>query len=155
MIAGRWMQSDVGLTPGRMMRSVGAVVNGTQVGEIFQDQKIFGVVVRGAQRLSADVTSLHGLMIDTPSGAQVPLKVVADIRVVPAPNEIKREGASRRIDITCNVDGLCNFGWTGNFNVAESVRPAGHLQRSPGERLGAGRRFLVEALRDASIALVR
>ena len=97
--------SRFGLTPGIMMRSVGTLVNGTQVGEIFQDQKIFGVVVRGEPRLSADVTSLYGLMIDTPSGAQVPLEDVADIRVTPAPNEIKREGASRRIDITCNVEG--------------------------------------------------
>ncbi len=44
-------------------------------------------------------------MIDTPSGAQVPLKTVADLKIVPAPNEIKREGASRRLDVTCNVDG--------------------------------------------------
>ena len=97
--------SRFGLTPGSMMRSVGTLVNGTQVGEIFQDQKIFGVVVRGEPQLSADVTSLRGLMVDAPSGAQVPLEDVADIRVTPAPNEIKREGASRRIDITCNVDG--------------------------------------------------
>ncbi len=97
--------SRFGLTPGSMMRSVGTLVDGTRVGEIFQDQKIFGVVVRGEPRLSADVTSLRGLMIDTPSGAQVPLEDVADIRVTPAPNAIKREGASRRIDITCNVEG--------------------------------------------------
>ena len=44
-------------------------------------------------------------MIDTPSGAQVPLRDVADIAVVPAPNAINREGASRRIDVTCNVAG--------------------------------------------------
>lgn len=97
--------SRFGLTPGSMMRSVGTLVNGTQVGEIFQDQKIFGVVVRGEPHLSADVTSLRGLLIDTPSGAQVPLQDVADIRVTPAPNTIKREGASRRIDVTCNVEG--------------------------------------------------
>ncbi len=97
--------SRFGLTPGSMMRSVGALVNGTRIGEIFQDQKIIGVVVRGLPRLSADVTALRGLMIDTPSGAQVPLEDVADIQISPAPNEIKREGASRRIDVTCNVAG--------------------------------------------------
>jgi CzcA family heavy metal efflux pump len=97
--------SRFGLTPGALMRSVSTLVNGTQVGEIFKEQKIFGVVVRGEPQLSADVTSLRGLMIDTPSGAQVPLEDVAEIQVVPAPNEIKREGASRRIDVTCNVAG--------------------------------------------------
>ena len=44
-------------------------------------------------------------MIDTPSGAQVPLGKLAQLAIVPAPNEIKRKAASRRIDITCNVDG--------------------------------------------------
>ena len=108
--------SRFGLTPGAMMRSVGTLVNGTQVGEIFKDQAIFEVVVRGQHQLSADVTSLRGLMIDTPSGAQVLLEDVAEIRVAPAPNEIKREGASRRIDVTCNVDGR-DLG-----NVAKEVK---------------------------------
>jgi Cu/Ag efflux pump CusA len=85
------------------MRSVTTLVNGTRVGEIYQDQKIYGVVVRGEHRLHADVPLLRELMIDTPSGAQAPLAAVADIAVVPAPNEIKREGASRRIEVTCNV----------------------------------------------------
>jgi len=97
--------SRFGLTPGSLMRSVTTLVNGTRVGEIYEDQKIFGVVVRGQHRLHPDVASLRELMIDTASGAQVPLGEVAEISVVPAPNEIKREGASRRIDITCNVAG--------------------------------------------------
>jgi Cu/Ag efflux pump CusA len=92
-----------GLTPGALMRSVTTLVNGTRVGEIYQDQKIYGVVVRGEHRLRPDVPALRELMIDTPSGAQAPLAAVADIAIVPAPNEIKREGASRRIEVTCNV----------------------------------------------------
>ncbi len=94
-----------GLTPGMLMRSVTTLVNGTRAGEIYQDQKIYGVVVRGERTFHADVTSLLDLLVDTPSGAQVPLRDVADISVVPAPNVIKREGSSRRIDVTCNAAG--------------------------------------------------
>jgi CzcA family heavy metal efflux pump len=94
-----------GLTPGALMRSVSTLVNGTRVGEIYQDQKIFGVVVRGDRKLRPDVAALQELMIDTPSGAQAPLAAVADVQIVPAPNEIKREGASRRIEVTCNAKG--------------------------------------------------
>jgi CzcA family heavy metal efflux pump len=97
--------SRFGLTPGVLMRAVTTLVNGTLVGEIYEQQKIYGVVVRGEVKLHADLTALDELMIDTPSGAQVPLNSVADISVVPAPNEIKRDGASRRIDVTCNVSG--------------------------------------------------
>jgi len=39
------------------------------------------------------------------SGAQVPLGDVAEISIVSAPNSLKREGGSKRIDVTCNVEG--------------------------------------------------
>ena len=97
--------SRFGLTPGVLLRAVSTLVNGTQVGEIYEEQKIRRVVVRGARELHPDVVSLADLMIDTPSGAQIRLGDVVDISVVPAPNEIKREGASRRIDVTCNAEG--------------------------------------------------
>lgn len=35
----------------------------------------------------------------------VPLGDVADVRIVPAPNSVQHEAASRRIDVTCNVAG--------------------------------------------------
>ncbi|MCA9149904.1 MAG: efflux RND transporter permease subunit, partial [Planctomycetales bacterium] len=94
-----------GLTPGVIMRQVNSLVNGTVVGEIYRDQKVVQVAVRGEPQLRADVPALRNLFIDTPSGAQVPLSDLADIAIVPSPNEIKREGASRRLDVTCNVEG--------------------------------------------------
>ena len=97
--------SQFGLTPGALMRNVSTLVNGTQVGEIYRDQGIFGVFVRGKDQAHRDPTAVQHLMIDTPSGAQVPLSSVANVTIVPAPNEIKREGASRRLDVTCNVAG--------------------------------------------------
>jgi Cu/Ag efflux pump CusA len=45
------------------------------------------------------------LPIETPLGTHVPLSDAAEIALVPAPNEIKREGASRKIDVTFNVQG--------------------------------------------------
>jgi CzcA family heavy metal efflux pump len=97
--------SQFGLTPAMLMRNVSTLVNGTQVGEIYRDQGIFGVFVRGKDQAHRDPTAVQHLMIDTPSGAQVPLSSVANITIIPAPNEIKREGASRRLDVTCNVAG--------------------------------------------------
>jgi len=97
--------SQFGLTPAALMRNVSTLVNGTQVGEIYRDQGIFGVFVRGKAQAHRDPSAVQHLMIDTPSGAQVPLSSVANVTIVPAPNEIKREGASRRLDVTCNVAG--------------------------------------------------
>ncbi len=97
--------AQFGLTPGILMRNVTTLVNGIQAGEVYRDQKVFAVIVRGENRLHSDLATLNGLMIDTPSGPQVPLSALADVSIVPAPNEIKREGASRRLDITCNAAG--------------------------------------------------
>ncbi len=97
--------AQFGLTPAMLMRNVATLVNGTQVGEIYRDQGVFGVFVRGKDQIQRDPTAVQDLMIDTPSGAQVPLRSVANVTIVPAPNEIKREGASRRLDVTCNVAG--------------------------------------------------
>src|SRR5688500_14903476 len=44
-------------------------------------------------------------MIDTPSGGQVRLHEVADLRIVPTPNDIHHEGLFRSIDVSANVSG--------------------------------------------------
>lgn len=48
---------------------------------------------------------MSSLPIETPLGTHIPVSDAAEITLVPAPNEIKREGASRRIDVTCDVQG--------------------------------------------------
>jgi CzcA family heavy metal efflux pump len=94
-----------GLTPRRVQQSAATLVQGTVVGQVYEDQKIIDVAVRGIESVRASPEALRELRIDLPAGGQVPLRDVAHIAVVPAPNEIKREGASRRIDVLCNVHG--------------------------------------------------
>ncbi|GDX92490.1 cation transporter [Planctomycetia bacterium] len=96
---------NFGLTPGDISTATATLINGTQVGEVFEDQKIFRIVVQGADRLREDVEAIRGLLLDSPSGAQVALSDVADISIEPAPNVINRESASRKIDVYCNVAG--------------------------------------------------
>ena len=95
----------VGLSPGDIRRAAAVLVKGQKVGELYQGQKIFDVTVWGAEHVRDDVTALRDMRIATPGGTPVPLSQVADVEIVPAPNEIKREGASRRIDVTCDVKG--------------------------------------------------
>ncbi len=95
-----------GLSPGDVRRAATTLIKGAKVGELYDEQKIFDVVVWGTEKVRNDVTSLRKLPIELPGGlGTVPLGDVADVAIVPAPNEIKREGASRKIDITCNVSG--------------------------------------------------
>jgi Cu/Ag efflux pump CusA len=94
-----------GLTSGHVRRATTTLVRGQKVGEVFEGQKKFDVVVWGVPSARADLSAVRALPIDTPAGVQVRLGDVAEVAVVPAANEIKRENASRRLDITCNVSG--------------------------------------------------
>ena len=97
--------ANFGLTPGAVRRAATTLVKGLKVGEVYKEQKVYDVAVWGVEKVRTDIQSLREMLIETPGGARVPLGDVADIQIVPTPNEIKREGASRRIDVTCNVAG--------------------------------------------------
>ena len=94
-----------GLTPGQVRRAATTLIKGTKVGEVYQQQKIYDVAVWGRPELRSDPLALRELLIETPAGARVPLGDVADVDLVATPNTVQREGASRRIDVTCNVEG--------------------------------------------------
>lgn len=94
-----------GFTERDLRRAESIVINGLKVGEIYEGQAIQDVVVWSQNRVRDDVSALRELLVETPAGNRVPLREVADITVVPAPNTIRREGASRCIDVSCNVEG--------------------------------------------------
>jgi len=95
--------SSLGLTPGQIKRTMATLVQGTKVGEIYQNQKITAITVWGEEARRHDLDALRNLPIETALGTTVPLGDIADLDIVPTPNTIKRDGASRRIDVTCNV----------------------------------------------------
>ncbi|OAI57970.1 acriflavin resistance protein [Verrucomicrobiaceae bacterium SCGC AG-212-N21] len=97
--------ANFGLSAADVRRAVTTLVKGQQVGEVYEEQKVHRVTVWSVPAVRGDLRSLRELLVETPAGAHVPLGEVADLAIVPAPNEIKREGASRRIDVTCNVSG--------------------------------------------------
>ena len=97
--------AQFGLAPGDVRRAATTLIKGTKVGEIYQGQKIFEVMVWGTPKVRHDMTVLQTLVIDTPTGGHVPLGQVADVYVAPTPNHITREANSRHIDVSCNVSG--------------------------------------------------
>lgn len=81
------------------------LAHGTKVGEVYEGQKIFDVVVRDVERVRSDVAALCEIPIETPQGVRIPLSQVAEVTIEDTPNQIKRDGGSRRIDVTCNAEG--------------------------------------------------
>lgn len=93
------------LKPGDVRRSTTTLLSGLRVGNLYEEQKVFDVVVWGEPDVRENLTDLENLLIDTPGGGHVRLGEVAEIRIAPSPINIKRDAVSRYIDVTANVDG--------------------------------------------------
>ena len=94
-----------GIKPGDVRRAAGALIASTEVGDLYNAGKIFDVRVIGTPETRNSITSLRELLLDTPDGGHVRLEEVAEVRIVPTPNVIRREAVSRRIDVEANVRG--------------------------------------------------
>jgi CzcA family heavy metal efflux pump len=94
-----------GLKPGDIRRAAAFLVQGEEVGDIFWNGKTYDVNVWSTPETRNSVADIRELLIDTPDGGHVRLADVADVRIVPAPNVIEREGQSRKIDVSANVRG--------------------------------------------------
>lgn len=94
-----------GITPGDVRRASATYFAGLPVGSLYEDQKIFDVVVWGipsSRRTPADVANL---LLDTPDGGHVRLGEVADVRMAAQPTDIHHDNISRSLDVTADVHG--------------------------------------------------
>ncbi len=94
-----------GLSSGDIRRATTTLLSGIEVGSLFEDQKVFQVVVWGVPEIRESLTDISALLIETPAGGHVQLDEVADVRVGPAASVVNREGVARRIDIGISVAG--------------------------------------------------
>jgi Cu/Ag efflux pump CusA len=94
-----------GVKPGDVRRSAAILLSGMHAGSLFEDQKIFDVVVWSAPETRHSLSDVRNLLIDTPGGGHVRLGEVADVRIVSSPTVIRREAVSPYLDINFNVEG--------------------------------------------------
>jgi Cu/Ag efflux pump CusA len=94
-----------GLKPGDVRRSATTLTSGLLVGNLFEEQKVFDVVVWGTPETRHSLTSIQGLLIDTPKGDHVALREVADVRIAPGPTIIRRDAVARYVDVTADASG--------------------------------------------------
>ncbi len=94
-----------GLKPGDVRRAAATLLSGTQVGNLFQDQKVFDVVVWGTPETRNSLNSIHDLLIDTPNGEQVRLGDVAQVRMAPSESVVHHDAVKRYLDVRVNVQG--------------------------------------------------
>lgn len=76
---------------------------GHTVAQVFEGQAVVDVVIKYPGKESADFEALRSSLLTIPSGAQVPLHALAEIRRDQSPNMISRENGQRKIVVLCNA----------------------------------------------------
>ena len=95
----------VGVKPGDARRAEAILLQGILVGSVFEDQKVFDVIVQGNPAIAKNTAAVRNLLIDRPDGGRVRLSQIADIRAGSTPTVIKRDEVSRKLDISLDVSG--------------------------------------------------
>jgi Cu/Ag efflux pump CusA len=105
-----------GVKPGDVRRAAATLVQGLMVGNLFEEQKVFDVMVWGVPELRNSVSDIANLQVDKPGGGRVRLGDVADVRVAPNPSVLRHEATLRYVDVTAGISGR------GRGAVTEDVR---------------------------------
>ena len=108
----------VGLKPGDIRRAATTLLSGIVVGSLFEDQKVFEVVVWSTPETRKDLAAINDLAIDRQPGGHVRLGDVASVTLGPSPTVIRREGVFRYIDVMVDVAGGDLSAAARNINAA-------------------------------------
>ena len=97
--------AQYGLQINTLNQIVQSAFAGGIAGIIFEGEKRFDLVVRLNAKSRQDITDVQNLFINLPSGAQIPLREVADISYKAGPMQISRDNTNRRTYVGINVRG--------------------------------------------------
>ncbi len=126
-----------GVSAASLARTVEALFQGAEVGQIAEEGLVSRVVVRYPEGLRRNREHLGSLPVTTPAGRVIPLGEVARIRFDLGPSIIRRENVQRVAVLTANIKGGDLAG-----TVEEAARriDAG-LVLPPGYRIAYGGQF--------------
>jgi CzcA family heavy metal efflux pump len=99
----RQLLAAYGMTVYDLMEQVDIAFAGEKVGEIYEGQKYFDLVVRFQKKSRNNMESIKNALISIPTGGAVILKELATISSVSTPSTISRENVQRKIVVAANV----------------------------------------------------
>ena len=127
----------LGLDVADVQELVEVAIGGRTVGQVFEGDRRFDILVRLPETQRTDLDGLKRLPVPLPGGSGiVPLGQVATFEVAPGPNQISRENGKRRVVVTANVRDrdIGSFVADAQRRIAENVEiPAGYWTTWGGE----------------------
>lgn len=95
----------LGVQPGAMAEQLEKAFNGVVVGQVLEGQRTFDVLVRYDEPSRVSAEAFRRALVDTPSGARVPVSAVAEVMETRGPNLINHDHLQRRVVVMANVAG--------------------------------------------------
>ena len=96
--------SRYGLTTGDIQDVIQSAVGGMNVTTTVEGLERYPLNVRYARELRDDLPSLRQVLVSAPTGAQIPLGQLADIKINPGPPMIRSENGQRTAWIFVDID---------------------------------------------------
>lgn len=97
--------SRLGVRAGELAELLEAALGGTVVGQVLDGQRTIDIIVRFDDDTRSTVAGMRRALLETPSGAKVPLSALATVVEDRGPNQILHDNAARRIVVSANVAG--------------------------------------------------
>jgi Cu(I)/Ag(I) efflux system membrane protein CusA/SilA len=84
-----------GLTVGDVEDVIETAIGGKDISQTVEGQERFSINVRYQRELRMDIEELERILISTPTGAQVPISLLADINFTTGPPQIRNEDGQK------------------------------------------------------------
>jgi heavy metal efflux system protein len=94
-----------GINVNDVLNVVEIAVGGKAASQVYEENRFFDLTVRFPEEKRNSVEAIGAILVDSPGGARVPLRQLADISVVDGPVQISREDGQRRMGIEFNIKG--------------------------------------------------
>lgn len=122
-----------GFRPALLLDDIQTAYEGSEAGQIYDNQRVFGVDVLLDRPSRRNVSAIGDLMVRNSEGTRLPLRELAEIRPTSGRYDIAHQGTRRRQVVGCNVEGrdLNSF-------VAEVQRVVRDVKIPPGAYITVG-----------------
>ncbi len=113
----------VGLTVEDIMPQLRLLIEGSEVGTIYQGARRTPLIVKGDEALRLSPAKFSNIRLTLPDGGKIPLAQVAELKRIEGPVSIKREMGKRMSVVVANVGGrdLVSFVEEAKQVVADNV----------------------------------
>lgn len=125
-------------------------VGGAEAGAVFEGVRQFPVVVRYAEADRSTPRAIGRIILESESGARVPLESISDIQEIVGPRQITRENGERFITVQLNVRGRD----IGSYVADAQGEVAKELELPPGYRVEWSGQFELQQEANQRFAVV-